>query len=101
MPQMNEQALNHVRYHLASEYGINLNAMTKNDKLFLISILSGGINILEVYPEFEGYTLIKYIKDCTNINLSSIRPLMPALEKFDVYDTKSIEIFLLVLAVSL
>jgi len=85
---------------LAAEFGDRLEDMTKNDKLLLIHILSGGLSELERFPNIEEYSFLEYVQD-SEMGSDCLTPVMPLLRQFDEYDSKTIETILVVLAMSL
>ena len=85
---------------LADEYGDRLEGMTKEIKLLLIHILSGGLHELAVHPNISEYSFIEF---CLDSEMPAARrsSVMPLLRQFDTYDSSTIETILMVLVLSL
>ena len=92
-------ALN-VAQPLARQFGDRLEHMTKNVKLLLIHILSGVLHDLEICPAMDEYSFVTYCHE-REIPDDLLADVLPLLQMFDEYDSKTIETVLRVLAMSL
>jgi len=103
---------NHIGQHLAmevalplaAEFGDRLENMTKNAKLLLINILSGGLHELETCPVMDRYSFVDYCHDQRILRAipdDLIEDVLHLLKRFDKYDSKVIEMILIVLVLSL
>jgi len=85
---------------LAAEFGDRLEHMTKNVKLLLIHILSGGLHELEICPAMDEYSFVTY---CHEQGMADdlLADVLPLLQMFDEYDSQTIEKILMVLVLSM
>jgi len=85
---------------LAHEYGDRLEYMPKAEKLLLINVLSGGLHELEISPLMDEYSFVEYCHE-QGVPDDLLASVLPLLQQFDEYDSKTIETILVVLAMSL
>jgi len=99
---------NHIGHHLApdvalplaAEFGDRLENMTKNVKLLLIHALSGGLHELEICPAMDEYSFVEFCHEQGTPD-DLLEDVLHLLERFDEYDSKTVETILVVLAMSL
>jgi len=92
-------ALN-VAQPLADEFGDRLEHMTKNVKLLLINVLSGGLHELEICPAIDEYSFVEYCHE-QGMPDDLLADVLPLLQLFDEYDSSTIQTIVMVLAMSL
>ena len=85
---------------LAAEFGDRLEHMTKNVKLLLIHVLSGVLHDLEICPAMDECSFVTYC-DEREIPDDLLADVLPLLQLFDEYDSKTVETILIVLVLSM
>jgi len=85
---------------LAHEYGDRLEYMPKAEKLLLINILSGGLHEFETCPAMHEYSFVTYCHE-QGMPDDLLASVLPLLQMFDEYDSKTVETILMVLGMSL
>jgi len=86
--------------HLEIAAKLNLEDMTKNDKLLLIRLLADALYEMEICPALDGSYFINYFREQVTTD-KRLQGLVPLLKQFQPYDIKTIEKILKVLTASM
>ena len=86
--------------HLEIAAKLNLEDITKNNKLLLIRLLSKVLYEMEICPALDDSYFINYFREQVTAD-ERLQDLVLLLKQFQPYDIKTIEKILKVLAVSM
>jgi len=86
--------------HLEIAAKLNLEDITKNDKLLLIRLLADALYEMEICPALDDSYFINYFREQVTTD-KRLQDVVPLLKQFQPYDIKTIEKILKVLAVSM
>jgi len=86
--------------YTATAAKLNIEDMTKNDKLLLIRLLSKVLYEMEICPALDDSYFINYFHYQLMAD-ERLQDLVPLLNQFQPYDIKTIEKILKVLAASM